>query len=54
MRSIGTKPEELPKDPFKVLDPLIADLRSEKDKQHQTHPITAESDYSDSREARRL
>jgi len=44
MRSIGTKPEELPKDPFQDLDPLkhlIADLKSEKDKQKQTHPITA-------------
>jgi len=43
MRSIVTK-QELPKDPFEDLDPLehlIAELRNEKDKQHQTHPITA-------------
>jgi len=41
MRPIGIS---LPKDPFKDLDPLkhlIADLGSEKDKQHRTHPITA-------------
>ena len=39
MRSIGADPKEWPKDPFKDLEPLrhlIADLRSEKDKQHRS------------------
>ena len=37
MRSIGADPKEWPKEPFEDLEPLrqlIADLRSEKDKQH--------------------
>ena len=45
MRSIGADPKEWPKKPFEDLEPLrhlIADLRSEKDKQHRIiHPITA-------------
>ena len=45
MRSIGAGPKEWPKDrPFEDLEPLrhlIADLRSEKDKQYRIHPITA-------------
>ena len=44
MRSIGAVPKERPKLPLDDLDPLkhlIADRRSEKDKQHRTHPITA-------------
>ena len=43
MRSIGAVLKERPKLPLDDLDPLkhlIADHRSEKDKQHRTHPIT--------------
>ena len=60
IRSIGAVPKERPKLPLDDLDPLkhlIADRRSEKDKQQRTHPITAaylESHLSESREARRL
>ena len=44
MRSIGADPKEWPTEPFEDLEPrrhLIADLKSEKDKQHRIHLITA-------------
>ena len=44
IRSTGAVPKERPKLPLDDLDHLkhlIADRRSEKDKQQRTHPITA-------------
>jgi len=44
MRSIGVDPKAWAKDPFEDLEPLrclIADLKSEKGKQHWIHPIKA-------------